>query len=114
MSWLQKLLPPKIKRTGAARQARCPRACGASAPSCDAVLYTTDLEKNASVCPKCGHHNRIGARARLDLFLDPEGRYEIGAEVGPVDTLKFKDIAQVSRAAARRRRRRPARPTRWW
>jgi acetyl-CoA carboxylase carboxyl transferase subunit beta len=55
------------------------------------VLYTTDLEKNQSVCPKCGHHNRIGARARLDAFLDPEGRYEIGAEVVPVDTLKFKD-----------------------
>jgi acetyl-CoA carboxylase carboxyl transferase subunit beta len=59
--------------------------------ACDAVLYTTDLEKNANVCPKCGYHTRLGARARLDLFLDPEGRYEIGAEVLPVDTLKFKD-----------------------
>jgi acetyl-CoA carboxylase carboxyl transferase subunit beta len=55
------------------------------------VLYATDLEKNANVCPKCGYHNRVSARERLDLLLDPEGRFEIGVEVTPVDTLKFKD-----------------------
>jgi acetyl-CoA carboxylase carboxyl transferase subunit beta len=91
MSWFQKLLPPKIKRTEGAARRQVPEGLWSKCPSCDAVLYTTDLEKNQSVCPKCGHHNRIGARARLDAFLDPEGRYEIGAEVVPVDTLKFKD-----------------------
>jgi acetyl-CoA carboxylase carboxyl transferase subunit beta len=55
------------------------------------VLYKTDLEQNANVCPKCSHHHRINARTRLDGFLDPEGRYEIGQEVLPVDPLKFKD-----------------------
>jgi acetyl-CoA carboxylase carboxyl transferase subunit beta len=55
------------------------------------VLYRSDLEKNCYVCPKCAHHNRISARERLDYLLDVEGRYEIGAEVLPVDTLKFKD-----------------------
>jgi acetyl-CoA carboxylase carboxyl transferase subunit beta len=55
------------------------------------VLYKTDLEQNINVCPKCSHHHRIGARARLDAFLDGEGRYEIGQEVLPVDALKFKD-----------------------
>jgi acetyl-CoA carboxylase carboxyl transferase subunit beta len=55
------------------------------------VLYKTDLEQNLNVCPKCDHHHRIGARARLDAFLDAEGRYEIGQEVLPVDALKFKD-----------------------
>jgi acetyl-CoA carboxylase carboxyl transferase subunit beta len=55
------------------------------------VLYSIDLEKNLNVCPKCDHHNRVGARARLDMLLDPEGRYEIGSEVKPVDSLKFKD-----------------------
>jgi acetyl-CoA carboxylase carboxyl transferase subunit beta len=55
------------------------------------VLYKTDLEQNLNVCPKCDHHHRIGARARLDAFLDAEGRYEIGHEVLPVDPLKFKD-----------------------
>ncbi len=59
--------------------------------SCAAVLYATDLEKNANVCPKCGYHNRVSARTRLDLLLDPEGRFEIGAEVVPVDSLKFRD-----------------------
>ena len=55
------------------------------------MLYKTDLEQNLNVCPKCNHHHRIGARERLDAFLDAEGRYEIGQEVVPVDALKFKD-----------------------
>jgi acetyl-CoA carboxylase carboxyl transferase subunit beta len=50
-----------------------------------------DLEKSMDVCPKCSHHNRVTARERLDFTLDPEGRYEIGAEVVPVDFLKFVD-----------------------
>lgn len=55
------------------------------------MLYTTDLEGNQGVCPKCSHHHRLRARTRLDQLLDPEGRFEIGAEVLPVDSLKFKD-----------------------
>ncbi len=91
MSWLQKLLPPKIKRdTGAAKKA-VPEGLWSKCDSCEAVLYRTELEKNLYVCPKCNHHNRITARERLDFLLDMEGRYEIGAEVAPVDTLKFKD-----------------------
>jgi acetyl-CoA carboxylase carboxyl transferase subunit beta len=91
MSWLQKLLPPKIQRAGAGPKKNVPEGLWSKCPSCSAVLYTTDLEQNANVCPKCGHHNRLNARERLDLLLDNEGRFEIGAEVAPVDTLKFKD-----------------------
>ena len=91
MSWLQKLLPPKIKRdTGAIKKA-VPEGLWSKCDSCEAVLYRSDLEKNFYVCPKCDHHSRISARERLDYLLDLEGRYEIGAEVLPVDTLKFKD-----------------------
>jgi acetyl-CoA carboxylase carboxyl transferase subunit beta len=93
MSWLNKLLPPKIKRneTGVVRKSSLPEGLWSKCPSCEAVLYATDLESNLNVCPKCGHHNRIKARARLEVLLDLEGRFEIGAEVLPVDTLKFKD-----------------------
>jgi acetyl-CoA carboxylase carboxyl transferase subunit beta len=91
MSWLQKLLPPKINRTGTGTKKNVPEGLWSKCPSCSAVLYATDLEKNANVCPKCGYHNRISARERLDLLLDPEGRFEIGVEVTPVDGLKFKD-----------------------
>jgi acetyl-CoA carboxylase carboxyl transferase subunit beta len=91
MSWLQKLLPPKINRTGTGTKKNVPEGLWSKCPSCAAVLYATDLEKNANVCPKCGYHNRISARERLDLLLDPEGRFEIGVEVTPVDGLKFKD-----------------------
>ncbi len=91
MSWLQKLLPPKIKRAEGAARRTVPEGLWTKCPECDAVLYATDLEKSVNVCPKCSHHGRLSARARLDIFLDPEGRYEIGAEVQPVDSLKFKD-----------------------
>ncbi|HEY6864845.1 MAG TPA: acetyl-CoA carboxylase, carboxyltransferase subunit beta [Burkholderiales bacterium] len=91
MSWLQKLLPPKINRTGTGARKTVPEGLWTKCDSCAAVLYATDLEKNASVCPKCGYHNRVSARTRLDLLLDPEGRFEIGAEVVPVDSLKFRD-----------------------
>ncbi len=91
MSWLQKLLPPKIKRDSGSPKKAVPEGLWSKCDSCEAVLYRSDLEKNFYVCPKCSHHNRISARARLDCLLDVEGRYEIGAEVLPVDTLKFKD-----------------------
>ncbi|MDD3326779.1 MAG: acetyl-CoA carboxylase, carboxyltransferase subunit beta [Zoogloea sp.] len=92
MSWLKKLLPPKIKRdTPSGRNKAIPEGLWSKCPACEAVLYRSDLESNLNVCPKCGHHQRIRARQRIDLLLDPEGRFEIGAEVVPVDPLKFKD-----------------------
>ena len=91
MSWLQKLLPPKIKRDAGSPRKVVPEGLWSKCEACEAVLYRADLEKNLHVCPKCSHHNRISARERLDYLLDREGRYEIGAEVLPVDTLKFKD-----------------------
>ena len=90
MSWLQKLLPPKIQR-GTGPRKTVPEGLWTKCPGCDAVLYSADLEKNLYVCPKCGHHQRIDARARLDALLDAEGRFEIGTEVLPVDGLKFRD-----------------------
>ena len=90
MSWLDKI-PQKIKRVVGAAQRNVPEGLWSKCDSCLTVLYRTDLESNAEVCPKCGHHNRIGARARLDQLLDAENRIEIAANVEPVDALKFKD-----------------------
>jgi acetyl-CoA carboxylase carboxyl transferase subunit beta len=91
MSWLQKLLPPRIKASPGTNKKAMPEGLWVKCVACEAVLYRTDLEKNLSVCPKCGHHGRVSARERIDQLLDPQGRYEIGSEVLPVDTLKFKD-----------------------
>ncbi len=91
MSWLEKLLPPKIQQTDPTERRSVPEGLWVKCPSCETVLYKTDLEQNQNVCPQCGHHHRIDARSRLNLFLDNEGRYEIGQEVLPVDALKFKD-----------------------
>src|SRR5204862_34970 len=91
MTWLQKLLPPRIKSTPGVSKKSMPEGLWVKCPACEAVLYRTDLEKNLNVCPKCGHHGRLNARERIDQLLDPEARYEIGSEVVPVDSLKFKD-----------------------
>ena len=91
MSWLEKLLPPKMQQTDPNERRSVPEGLWVKCPACETVLYNTDLAQNVNVCPKCSHHHRIGARARLDAFLDAEGRYEIGQEVVPVDPLKFKD-----------------------
>jgi acetyl-CoA carboxylase carboxyl transferase subunit beta len=91
VSWLQKLLPPKIKRSPGAAKKAVPEGLWIKCEVCESVLYRADLEKSMNVCPKCAHHNRISARERLDVTLDAEGRYEIGSEVVPVDFLKFVD-----------------------
>ena len=90
MSWFQKIIPPKIKRRESAKKV-VPEGLWSKCPGCEAVLYAADLESNQHVCPQCGQHQRIGARKRLDILLDEEGRSEVGANVQPVDMLKFKD-----------------------
>ncbi len=97
MSWFQKISPPRIKRReNPELKKNVPEGLWLKCPACQEVLYHSDLENNLSVCPKCGHHHRIGARTRLDWLLDADGRFEIGAEVLPVDTLKFKDSRKYS------------------
>ena len=91
MSWIDKILPPRIKREEGSARKMVPEGLWTKCPACEAVLYSAELEKTLMVCPKCAHHLRIGARARLDALMDAEGRYEIGQEVLPVDALKFKD-----------------------
>ena len=96
MSWLKKILPPKIKRVIGPSKKNVPEGLWSKCPKCDSVLYRTDLEANAQVCPKCEYHNRISARERLDFLLDEKGRNEIGADVQPVDPLKFKDTKKYA------------------
>ncbi|MEJ2795136.1 acetyl-CoA carboxylase, carboxyltransferase subunit beta [Iodobacter sp. LRB] len=96
MSWLQKLLPPKIKIRTTVSKSGVPEGLWHKCPACSAVLYRTDLENNLEVCPKCDFHNAVSARRRLDILLDQEGRFEIGAEVKPLDVLKFKDSKKYS------------------
>ncbi|AGX88512.1 acetyl-CoA carboxylase, carboxyltransferase subunit beta [Candidatus Symbiobacter mobilis] len=96
MSWLEKLLPPKIQHINPRDRRSVPEGVWIKCSACDSVLYKTDLEQNLNVCPNCAHHHRIGARARINAFLDPEGRYELGQEVLPVDALKFQDSRKYS------------------
>ena len=90
MSWLDKLLPSRIKTSSANRRS-VPEGVWTKCDSCNATLYRAELTRNLEVCPKCGRHMRISARARLDSFLDPDDREEIAAGIRPVDKLRFRD-----------------------
>jgi acetyl-CoA carboxylase carboxyl transferase subunit beta len=91
MSWFEKLMPSRIRTESKDKRTTVPEGLWSKCTACDAILYRTELERNQDVCPKCDHHMRIGARRRLDLFLDPEPREEIGAALQPADPLKFRD-----------------------
>lgn len=95
MNWIDKIIP-SIKRGDAKdptdRRANVPEGLWKKCVKCEAVLYRPELERFFDVCPKCDHHMRIGARRRLDIFLDESGREEVFTDVKPVDRLKFKDI----------------------
>lgn len=90
MNWFEKLIPATI-RTESANKGSVPEGLWNKCPSCDAILYSAELEKNSKVCPKCEHHLRIDARSRLDMFLDEDGRIELGIGIKANDPLKFKD-----------------------
>ncbi len=97
MSWFQKILRPKINRRMADDTKKVvPEGLWSKCSACDTVLYCADLERNLHVCPKCDHHHRVGARQRLDMLLDEADRVEIGQDVTPVDTLRFKDTKKYT------------------
>lgn len=90
MSWLQKLIPAKIKTEGGKKRS-IPEGLWTKCGGCGQILYRAELERSLEVCPKCDHHHRMGARKRLEIFLDSDGMTEIGAAIEPVDVLKFRD-----------------------
>jgi acetyl-CoA carboxylase carboxyl transferase subunit beta len=89
MTWFEKIIPSRIKTERRTRSV--PEGLWMKCSACDAVLYRAELERNINVCPKCGHHMRIGARERLEQFLDPESFKEFAANIEPEDPLKFRD-----------------------
>ena len=91
MSWFQRLMPSKIRTTAGGSKRTVPEGLWIKCDNCSAVLYRSELERNFDVCPKCSHHMRIGARRRLEMFLDDGSQREIGDNLEPVDILKFKD-----------------------
>lgn len=92
MSWINKILPSKIKTDSEVKNRNIPEGLWKKCPRCDAVLYSSNLDENNDICPKCDHHLRISARRRIDIFLDPEERTELGKDIEPEDILKFKDL----------------------
>ncbi|MAN52972.1 MULTISPECIES: acetyl-CoA carboxylase, carboxyltransferase subunit beta [unclassified Marinimicrobium] len=92
MSWLEKIVPSMARAEGKRGGSKVPEGLWKKCVKCQAVLYRPELERNLDVCPKCDHHMRIGARTRLNLFLDEENRQELATDVEPIDRLKFRDV----------------------
>lgn len=92
MNWLNRIRPKGPTGAASDRANSVPEGLWKKCPKCASPLYRPELERNLDICPKCEHHMRIGARRRLDIFLDETGRAEVGAEVVPVDRLKFRDV----------------------
>lgn len=90
MSWFKKLLPSRIRTEGGSKR-NVPEGLWTKCAACSAVLYRAEVERSLGVCPKCSHHMRQGARERLDEFLDGQPREELGADLAPIDVLKFRD-----------------------
>lgn len=92
MNWFKKLVPSRINTEGrAGRRTSVPEGLWIKCDECNSVLYRAEVERNLYVCPKCNHHMRLGARQRLEFFLDAGSGVEIGADIEPIDVLKFKD-----------------------
>ncbi len=93
MSWIDRLVPSVVRSEKRSQgESAIPEGLWKKCPKCEAVLYKPELERSLDVCPKCDHHMRIGARTRLDWFLDKDGREELATDVEPIDRLKFKDV----------------------
>ncbi len=90
MSWFEKLMPSRIRTEGTTK-GTVPEGLWTKCDKCSSVLYRAELERNLMVCPKCDHHMRLGARARIAAFLDEGQQEEIAANIEPVDALKFRD-----------------------
>ena len=90
MTWFEKIMPSRIKTERRTRSV--PEGLWMKCAACDAVLYRAELERNIHVCPKCGHHMRIGARERLEHFVDPDSGVELADNIEPEDPLKFRDV----------------------
>src|SRR5690606_10296563 len=90
--WIDRILPSRMKTEGSSKTRSVPEGLWKKCPRCDAVLYKDNLRDNLEVCPKCDHHMRISARSRLGMFLDADSQVEIGADIEPVDILKFRDL----------------------
>ena len=94
MSWLSKILPPKVQVSS--NKMNVPEGMWRKCENCNEILYHTDLDNNLKVCPKCEHHHPLTARERINMLIDTEDQVEIGMEVCPVDILKFKDTKKYT------------------
>jgi acetyl-CoA carboxylase carboxyl transferase subunit beta len=92
MNWLKRIRPAGPAAENTERSNAVPEGLWKKCPKCASPLYRPELERNLDVCPKCEHHMRIGARRRLDIFLDSGGRSEIAEDVVAIDRLKFRDV----------------------
>jgi len=92
MNWLDRIRPKGLTTSKTEKGNSVPEGLWKKCIKCQSPLYRPELERNLDVCPKCGYHMRIGARRRINIFLDEDGIGEIGQDIEAIDRLKFKDV----------------------
>ena len=92
MNWLDRIRPKGLTTSKTEKGNSVPEGLWKKCIKCQSPLYRPELERNLDVCPKCGYHMRIGARRRINIFLDEDGIREIGQDIEAIDRLKFKDV----------------------
>ncbi len=92
MNWLDRIRPKGLTTSKTEKGNSVPEGLWKKCIKCQSPLYRPELERNLDVCLKCGYHMRIGARRRINIFLDEDGIREIGQDIEAIDRLKFKDV----------------------
>ena len=96
MNWLDRIRPKGLTTSKTEKGNSVPEGLWKKCIKCQSPLYRPELERNLDVCPKCGYHMRIGARRRINIFLDEDGIREIGQDIEAIDRLKFKDVKKYT------------------
>ena len=106
MNWLTRLIPSiGSNNDSTSRKSKVPDGLWNNCPACEAILYQPELEKSLFVCPKCGHHLRIGARTRFNIFFDNGNFTEVASNIETSDPLGFKDCLLYTSPSPRDRTR---------
>lgn len=107
MAWFKRMAAPSVK--GDAKKVSVPTGIWKKCDGCAVVVLVEEFTEALETCPKCGHHDRIGARARLDAFLDEDSISELAEDLVPTDPLGFSDskpyLARIAETQAKTKER---------
>jgi acetyl-CoA carboxylase carboxyl transferase subunit beta len=89
-AWFSRSKAPK-PTTEEGDRLEIPGGLWTKCPSCSAIVYTRELERNNLVCTQCSFHFRLSADQRIQLLCDRHSFEELDAGIRSNDPLQFRD-----------------------